>query len=109
MIIVIAVIALLVWYFFNRNRVAPPGTYDDKDYRSGGSIGGGQRTYDDPDFRSGGSIGGGPRTYDDPDFRSSGSIGAAPPSQPSRPPAGSGQERPRVDSEKFKSGGSIGG
>ncbi|HBY95027.1 MAG TPA: hypothetical protein DEP84_13890, partial [Chloroflexi bacterium] len=38
----------------------PPGTYDNPNIRSGGSIGGGfrQREYDAPDIRSGGSFGG---------------------------------------------------
>jgi hypothetical protein len=91
LIIVGVILFLVAMYFFNRNRpTAPRGTYDDKNYQSGGSIGGGQRTYDDPDFRSGGSIGGtstpsprasaessgsGSKTYDDDRFKSGGSIG----------------------------------
>jgi hypothetical protein len=82
-------VALLILFavsaFMRRNRPAPPGTYDDPNIRSGGSIGGrpgepGQRTYDDPNIRSGGSFGSGSgqeaaRTYDDPDIRSGGSFG----------------------------------
>jgi hypothetical protein len=90
LIIVGVILFLVAMYFFNRNRPQPRGTYDDKNYQSGGSIGGGQRTYDDPDFHSGGSIGGtgspsprasgessssGSKTYDDDRFKSGGSIG----------------------------------
>jgi hypothetical protein len=80
---IILVIALIALYLYNRNRIEPQGTYDDKDYRSRGSIGGSkERDYDDPDFRSGGSIGGDPtkekkgtKSYDSPDYKSGGSIG----------------------------------
>jgi hypothetical protein len=99
-LILIIVIVALVGYFMNRNRTIARGTerptYDDPNYRSGGSIGGGstaQPTYDDPDYRSSGSIGGSPSAgtshrksdtggasaqsprNDDPDYRSGGSIG----------------------------------
>jgi hypothetical protein len=80
LIIIIAVIAL-VMFFLNRNRMMPGSgnsgvdrpTYDDPNYASSGSIGGGPETleersvggpepsepaYDDPKYRSGGSIGG---------------------------------------------------
>ena len=109
MLIVVAVILLIGWYFFNRNRVAPRGTYDDENYRSGGSIGGGQRTYDDPDFRSSGTIGGGGPSYDASETESRGSIGCAPTSHRPESQATTDRERPRHDSKDFKSGGSIGG
>ncbi len=123
--------------YMRRNRPAPPGTYDDPNMRSGGSIGGEagrptQRTYDDPNLRSGGSIGGGNvRSYDDPDIQSGGSFGgsggqssssprrsdldnrAARPSRPAAPPpppsSRSGPERPRHDDPDIRSGGSFGG
>lgn len=79
--IIIAVVALLALYFYNRSRPAPRGTYDDKQVRSSGSIGGGNRAYDDPDQRSSGSIGGGQCGYDAPDQESRGSIGGSPTSQ----------------------------
>ena len=79
--IIIAVVALLALYFYNRSRPAPRGTYDDKDTRSSGSIGGGSRAYDDPDQRSSGSIGGGQRSYDAPNQESRGSIGGSTTSQ----------------------------
>ena len=56
-LIIVAVIALAALYFYNRSRPAPHGTYDDKDVRSSGSIGGGPRAYDDREHTSGGSIG----------------------------------------------------
>jgi hypothetical protein len=76
-IIIIGLIVLAALYFYNRSRPAAPGTYDDEDYRSSGSIGGGKRdrAYDDPDVRSSGSIGGGKRAHDEPEFKSGGSIG----------------------------------
>lgn len=80
--IIIAVVALLALYFYNRSRPAPRGTYDDKHTRSSGSIGGGDRAYDDPAHRSSGSIGGGNRAYDAPEHESRGSIGGGPNSQP---------------------------
>lgn len=92
------IILLAVLYFFNRNRVARPGTYDDENYRSGGSIGGGQRTYDDPDYRSSGSIGG------------SGSSGTARDSNMSGGSSPKTTPKTRAyDDENYKSGGSIGG
>lgn len=74
--ILIAVIVIAGIFFMRRNRPATP-TYDDKDVRSGGSIGGGTRAHDDPKVRSGGSIGGGggAKVYDAPDHASGGSIG----------------------------------
>jgi len=78
-LIVIIVIVALVVYFMNRNRTIARGTE--------------QPTYDDPDYRSGGSIGGSPSAgtshrksdiggtsaqsphHDDPNYRSGGSIG----------------------------------
>ena len=89
-LIILGVIALLAIYLFNRNRVRPRGTYDDKDYRSSGSIGGGP-AYDDEDYRSSGSIGGQRGTR----------------STPASTDADS--DRPRHDSRDFGSGGSIGG
>ena len=79
--IIIAVVALLALYFYNRSRPAPRGTYDDEQVRSSGSIGGGSRAHDDPDHRSSGSIGGGQRSYDAPNQESSGSIGGSTTSQ----------------------------
>jgi hypothetical protein len=76
--IIIGVVALLALFFYNRNRPAPRGTYDDKNVRSSGSIGGGTRAYDDPAHRSSGSIGGAQSGYDSPEHQSSGSIGGAP-------------------------------
>ncbi|MBE7550246.1 MAG: hypothetical protein HS126_04110 [Anaerolineales bacterium] len=90
------IILLAVMYFFNRNRVARPGTYDDENYRSGGSIGGGQRTYDDPDYRSSGSIGGSGTSS----ARSSGVGSSSPKTTP---------KTRAYDDENYKSGGSIGG
>ena len=82
-VVILLVVALIALYLYNRNRVAPPGSYNDEDYRSQGSIGGSNRgAYDDPEFRSGGSIGGGPdkekqgtKSHDSPDYKSGGSIG----------------------------------
>ena len=74
-IIVVAVIALIAFWLYNRNKPAPRGTYDDKNVRSSGSIGGGTRAHDDPNVRSSGSIGGGSRAYDTPAHTSGGSIG----------------------------------
>lgn len=75
--IIVAVVALLALYFYNRSRPAPRGTYDDQHTRSSGSIGGGQRAHDDPAHRSSGSIGGGQRGYDAPEHESRGSIGGS--------------------------------
>ena len=83
--IIVAVVALLALYFYNRSRPAPRGTYDDKNTRSSGSIGGGDRAYDDKNTRSSGSIGGGDRAYDAPDQSSRGSIGGGPVSQRTAP------------------------
>jgi hypothetical protein len=74
-IVIVAVIALLAFYLYNRRKPAPRGTYDDKDMRSSGSIGGGPRAHDDANLRSSGSIGGGTRSYDSPEHTSGGSIG----------------------------------
>src|SRR5687768_10571266 len=69
-ILIIVVIALLV-FFMNRSRTIARGsnrpTYDDPDYRSGGSIGG----------ASGGASGGARPTHDSPDYRSGDSIGGS--------------------------------
>jgi len=83
-IIIIAVIALLGFYLYNRSRPAPRGTYDDKATRSSGSIGGGTRANDDPNVRSSGSIGGGTRGHNSPQHSSGGSIGGGPASRPPR-------------------------
>lgn len=83
--IVIGVVALLALFFYMRNRPAPHGTYDDKNVRSSGSIGGGTRAYDDPAHRSSGSIGGSQRGYDSPEHKSSGSIGGAATNPPNAP------------------------
>jgi hypothetical protein len=115
------VVLLIAVYLFRRSRPAPRGTYDDKNVRSSGSIGGGTRAYDDPSVRSSGSIGGKDRGIDSPDHKSSGSIGVASTnrkrdrnnlderrerSQNSRPVQG--EEEPRHDDDRFKSGGSFG-
>lgn len=76
--IIVAVVALLALYFYNRSRPAPRGSYDDKNTRSSGSIGGGDRAYNDAAHRSSGSIGGGQRGYDTPEHESRGSIGGGP-------------------------------
>lgn len=83
--IVIGVVALLALFFYMRNRPAPHGTYDDKNVRSSGSIGGGARAYDDPAHRSSGSIGSSQRGYDSPEHKSSGSIGGAATNPPNAP------------------------
>lgn len=88
-ILIIIGLLILLWlasrFFGNRAPTTP--TYDDKNIRSGGSIGGGpgqpgQRTHDDPNIESGGSLGGRsgeatPRTHDDPNIRSGGSFGGS--------------------------------
>ena len=109
-LIILGVIVLLAIYLFNRNRVRPRGTYDNEDYRSSGSIGGGP-AYDDEDYRSSGSIGGSSqRDYDSPDFDSGGSIGGQRRQTESRPVSTDGNsDWPRHDSRDFGSGGSIGG
>jgi hypothetical protein len=114
-LIILGVIILIALYLFNRNRVQPRGTYDDKDSRSSGSIGG-SPAYDDEDYRSGGSIGGSSQTdYDSPDYDSTGSIGGQQrtvnntPVNRSSKPVNSGTEQPQHNSSDFKSGGSIGG
>lgn len=73
--IIILVIVAAVAYYFYKKRPAPQGTYDNKDVRSGGSIGGGSRANDDKDVRSSGSIGGGTRGHDSPTLATGGSIG----------------------------------
>lgn len=124
--IIIAVVALLALFFYNRSRPAPRGTYDDKNVRSSGSIGGGTHAYDDPAYRSSGSIGGGQGGYDAPAQKSSGSIGESSnhrldPDTPSdrleseRVREPNEATRARIASERqhdddhFKSKGSIGG
>lgn len=78
-IVGIVALAAIVWY--QRRQPRAHGSYDDKDVRSSGSIGGGKvRAYDDEDVRSSGTIGGAVRdedegAYDDPEHRSGGSIG----------------------------------
>ena len=77
-IIILGVLLLLGYILYTRSRPAPPGTYDDEDVRSSGSIGGRQKAYDDKDVRSSGSIGDGDegaKAYDDPEHRSGGSFG----------------------------------
>jgi hypothetical protein len=108
-ILIIIGIVILVAMLIGRNRVAPRGTYDDKNTRSGGSIGGGPGANDDPNTRSGGSIGGGARTYDSPDHRSSGTIGGASSGGTAKQLGGDERERPRNDDPNHRSGGSIGG
>jgi hypothetical protein len=110
-LIILGIIVLLGIYLYNRNRVKPRGTYDDKNFRSGGSIGG-NPAHDDKNFRSGGSIGGSSKTaHDSPDFKSGGSIAGQKRtvSNPSSATTERGPEKPRHDSRDFKSGGSIGG
>jgi len=75
--IIIAVLALLGIYLYNRSRPAPRGTYDDRQLNSGGSIGGGPRAHDDPKLHSSGSIGGKDRGYDSTNHESGGTIGAS--------------------------------
>ncbi len=85
-ILLIGGLLVVLWLasrFFNRQPTNP--TYDDKNTRSGGSLGGdrgqpAQRTHDDANIESGGSFGGRsgqvtPRTHDDPNTRSGGSFG----------------------------------
>lgn len=71
----LVVLAAIVWY--TRRQPRPHGTYDDKDVRSSGSIGGSQKgAYDDDDVRSSGSIGGSKEgAYDEDEYKSGGSIG----------------------------------
>jgi hypothetical protein len=127
-LIIVGIVALLVGlYLFNRSRIPPQGTYDDKNYRSGGSIGGQQSSYDSPDVRSGGSIGGQQSTVDSPDYRSSGTIGGNRPVTSNRPtasppppvtdsrrsvsqePLNRERDRPSYNSAEHRSSGSIGG
>ncbi len=116
--ILIAVVVVLAFFLFNRNRTPPRGTYDHRGRRSSGSIGGGNRAYDDPDRRSSGSIGGGNRAYDDPEHESRGSIGGSPNrhvDQAEHHPDAKDPTRERIgsqrkhDDDRFKSKGSIGG
>jgi hypothetical protein len=116
--IIIAVLALLALFFYNRSRSAPRGAYDDKNTRSSGSIGGGTRAYDDKNTRSSGSIGGGQRGYDSPEHESRGSIGGNPThqvDQNERDQDANDVTRERIgsqrqyDDEHSKSKGSIGG
>jgi hypothetical protein len=112
-LLIIVGIVLLVMFLLNRSRYNAGGTpygpfnrgderprYDDPDYTSAGSIGGGavdnQPRYDDPNYTSAGSIGGG-----EPPLRER-SVGEAPPPTPER-------ERPSHDDPNYRSGGSIGG
>ncbi len=83
-IVIVAVVVLVGLFLFNRNRPARRGTYDDKNTRSSGSIGGGARAHDDPEVRSSGSIGGGTRGNNSPQHSSGGSIGGGPVSRPPR-------------------------
>ncbi len=83
-IVILAVVVLLGLFLFNRNRPARRGTYDDKNTRSSGSIGGGARAHDDAEVRSSGSIGGGTRGNNSPQHSSGGSIGGGPVSRPPR-------------------------
>lgn len=134
-IVIVAVVALVALWLYNRSRPAARGTYDDKDVRSSGSIGGGTRAYDDKSVRSSGSIGGGTRAYDAPEVKSSGSIGGSPAARVERAEHSNrdtnisnlnddDDDTPRLnetltrehaanthknDDERFKSKGSIGG
>jgi len=87
--IILAVVAVVALYLYNRNRPAPRGTYND------------------PNFNSSGSIGGGPRAHDDPNFRSSGSIGGSS-TQNSSTQTNAEPAKPAYDDKNFKSGGSFG-
>jgi hypothetical protein len=79
MLIIGAIVVLAAVYLYNRSRPAARGTYDDKNVRSSGSIGGGTRAYDDESVRSSGSIGGSKvKAYDSPEHSSRGSIGGQP-------------------------------
>jgi len=101
LILIIAIVALAA-FLMNRNRMGARGTerptYDDPDYRSGGSIGGGsgsaRPTHDDPDYRSGGSIGGAPSASTSHRKSDTGAVSA---------------QRPQNDDPNYRSGGSIGG
>lgn len=83
-IVIVAVVVLVGLFLYNRNRPASRGTYDDKNTRSSGSIGGGTRAHDDPEVRSSGSIGGATRGHNSPEHSSGGSIGGGPSSRPAR-------------------------
>ncbi len=74
-LLVVIALAAIIWY--QRRQPRPRGTYDDKDVRSSGSIGGSRsRAYDDDEVRSSGSIGGSRQgAYDDDETKSGGSIG----------------------------------
>ena len=102
----IVIIALLAFYFYNRSKPAPRGTYDDKGSRSSGSIGGGTRAHDDPNVRSSGSIGGGTRGHDSPEHGSGGSIGGRQQSE-NEPNVRRVEQEKRKD--ELRSGGSFGG
>jgi len=132
-IIIIAVVALVALFLYNRSRPAARGTYDDKNVRSSGSVGDGTRAYDDEKVRSSGSIGGGTRAHDAPEVKSSGSIGGDNSARVERaarvenetngrnlnddsaPRLNENLTRehadraPKNDDERFKSKGSIGG
>lgn len=96
--IIIAVLVVLAFYFYNRSRPAPRGTYNDPNFRSSGSIGGGTRANDDPNFRSSGSIGGAQT-----ERRATETV-----NRPSNSQQNNGPARPAHDDENFKSGGSFG-
>lgn len=98
-IVIVAIVALVGLFLFNRNRPARRGTYDDKNTRSSGSIGGGTRANDDPDVRSSGSIGGGTRAHNAPQQSSGGSIGGGPSSRPPRTEVPASRPNTREDTE----------
>lgn len=100
-IVIVAVLALVGFYLYNRSRPAPRGTYDDKDTRSSGSIGGGTRAHDDPNVRSSGSIGGGTRANNSPAHSSGGSIGGGPTSRPPREERVTTRPELREDNDQF--------
>jgi hypothetical protein len=112
-ILLIIGLLILLWVasrFFNRGGPTAP-TYDDKNIRSGGSIGGGagqpsQRTHDDPNIESGGSFGGSNARSNTPSSSSSSSanVGNRSPKPQAAPPKRGGNDDPNT-----RSGGSFGG
>ena len=86
-LLIIIIVVLVVAFIMSRNRGTYGGyprntntgperpTYDDPNYRSGGSIGGAEVDEPAPRERSVGDSGG--RSYDDPNYRSGGSIGGS--------------------------------
>jgi hypothetical protein len=118
-LLIVVGIVLLVMFLLNRSRAGVGGPplrgderprYDDPDYTSTGSIGGGSpagssQVYNDPDYTSAGSIGGG--TLEER------SVGASEPPLRERSvgestESSSSSDRTH-DDPNYRSGGSIGG